>query len=206
MSQLAIAYIENEMTEKKSAKKGLFRSKEDKILDAVLAGDLDQAFRKMYDYYPKIKSMLLSYGASEDDAQDIFQEALLVMTDRLQKPDFVLNAKLSTYLYSVCRFMCKDVIAKNGKTVDIDSFHSIAEEMVVEYEETEQQYAVVDSVLKQLGEKCMNILIGYYYKKKSMQELADEYGYATVNSVKNQKYKCLERAKKMAAEQNDLNL
>ena len=203
MSQITLTYVDKkEMKDTSSSRKGIFRSKEDKIMDRFESGDEEGAFKLLYDYFPKIEKMLLGYGASEDDARDIFQEALIILSNKVHQPDFEIKAKISTYLYSMCRFMCKDVIKSKKHTVDIDQFHTLHEEVVTDHEQKEEQFEQVDEILKQLGEKCMRILIGYYYKKKSMKALAEEFGYATVNSAKNQKYKCLERAKKMAIEIN----
>ncbi|MCG8574047.1 MAG: sigma-70 family RNA polymerase sigma factor [Flavobacteriales bacterium] len=201
MNQIALAYHKNTMTTNSGKKRPkILRSKEDKILESIQAGHYEMAFTKMYDYFPKIKKMLLSYGASEDDAKDIFQEAIIIMSNKLEYPAFVLDAKISTYLYSVSRYLCKDVMAKKNKVIPIDKFHSLTEDLVEDYEEKESKFEQIDTVLQQLGEKCKNILIAYYYKKKSMKEIAEAFNYSTVNSAKNQKYKCLERAKKMVIE------
>jgi len=169
-------------------------------MDHIQAKEFERAYTSMYNYYPKIKKMLVNYGANEDDAKDIFQEAILILSNKLEDPHFRLDAKISTYLYSVSRYLCKDFMAKKNKIVAIDQFHSLTEDIIEDHGEKEAQFEKIDRILKDLGERCKQILVAYYYKKKSMKEIAKEFEYATVNSAKNQKYKCLERAKKMAAE------
>lgn len=197
MSQLVATYEQMGVTKEKR-KSSFLKSREDKIMDLIRAEKFDLAYAKMYDYYPKIKKMLLNFGASEDDAKDIFQESILIVSNKLEDSTFQLNAKISTYLYSVSRYVCKDFMAKKNKVISIDQFHSLTEEIVIDHEAREQQFDQMDQILQNLGERCKQILIAYYYKKRSMKEIAEEFQYATVGSAKNQKYKCLERAKKMA--------
>jgi len=193
-----VATYNNMSVAKEKSKPQFLRSKEDKIMELIKEGRYERAYTKMYDYYPKIKKMLLNFGASEDDAKDIFQEAILIVSNKLEDPTFQLDAKISTYLYSVSRYVCKDHMAKKNKIVSIDQFHSLTEDIVEDHEAKERQFERIDQILNDLGEKCKQILIAYYHKKKSMKDIAKEFNYSTVGSAKNQKYKCLERAKKMA--------
>jgi predicted DNA-binding protein YlxM (UPF0122 family) len=47
----------------------------------------------------------------------------------------------------------------------------------------------------------MTILEDYYLHKKSMQEIAEKFGYTNAENAKNQKYKCLMRLKKLFFDQ-----
>ena len=48
-----------------------------------------------------------------------------------------------------------------------------------------------------LGEPCKTLITDYYVKHMSMEEIADKFGYTNSNNAKNQKYKCLQRLKKI---------
>lgn len=63
----------------------------------------------------------------------------------------------------------------------------------------------LELVVKQLGNKCQEILKQFYFLKASMKSIASNLGYSSVNAAKTQKYKCLERAKKLAVESMQIN-
>ena len=49
-------------------------------------------------YYPSIAHMISQNNGSEDEAKDIFQEAVIVLYDKISKGNFELSSKLKTYL------------------------------------------------------------------------------------------------------------
>ena len=50
-----------------------------------------------------ISKLIQKNNGNENDARDMFQEALLVFIKKLQTPNFELTAQPKTYLYAVCR-------------------------------------------------------------------------------------------------------
>ncbi|WP_431215013.1 RNA polymerase sigma factor [Puia sp. P3] len=50
-----------------------------------------------------VLSLILNNSGYPDDARDIFQEAMIVLYEKVRSGTFELNCQLKTYLYSVCR-------------------------------------------------------------------------------------------------------
>ena len=46
--------------------------------------------------------MVLKNNGTEEEAQDIYQDALIVFWEKVVKDELTLTAKISTYLYSIC--------------------------------------------------------------------------------------------------------
>ena len=65
------------------------------------------------------------------------------------------------------------------------------------HEEKDRQFAIMESALLQLGEPCKTIIEDYYMQNKSMQEICEKFGYTNADNAKTQKYKCLQRLKKL---------
>ena len=63
--------------------------------------------------------------------------------------------------------------------------------------EMEKKYEVMEQSMLLLGEPCLSIINDYYINKLSLQEIVDKMGYTNANNAKNQKYKCLQRLKKI---------
>jgi len=59
------------------------------------------------------------------------------------------------------------------------------------------QFSKMEESLLMLGEPCRTIIQDFYMQNKSMQEICDKFGYTNPENAKTQKYKCLQRLKKL---------
>ena len=64
------------------------------------------------------------------------------------------------------------------------------------------QFNKMESALQQLGEPCKTIMEDFYIKNRSMQDICEKFGYTNADNAKTQKYKCLQRLKKLFFQQN----
>ena len=55
----------------------------------------------------------------------------------------------------------------------------------------------MEDAMNQLGEPCKTLLEDYYIRMQNMQDITDRFGYTNTDTAKNQKYKCLQRLKKL---------
>lgn len=178
--------------------------KQSKIVEQLRSGENKKAIAQLYQAFPSIRKFIRNSGGDDADAQDVFQDALLVLYRNAQKADFELTCAPSTYLYSVARFLWKDVQKKRNKEVRLeyeDRKHETIESDIERYQEQRSKTLQLTKILQQLGDKCKSLLQAYYYKKMSMKDIAQAFEYSSVNSAKTQKYKCIERAKKIASNQ-----
>lgn len=152
----------------------------------------------MYKSFPMVRHFIKTHGGNDDDARDVFQECLLVFYRNVQKENFSLTASLGTYLFSVSKYIWKDELKKKNRMVSFEV--SDVPEEAVTYKEEEIKMRWIDKILDKLGDKCSEILQLFYYKKMTMEEIAEKLQYKNVDTVKTQKYKCMERAKAMAGE------
>ena len=164
----------------------------------------DKALVMLYKNLPVIKKMIVANGGNSEDAEDIFQEALVVVCMNVKKPDFRLTSKLSTYLYSICRFMWKDELKKRNKIIFsyTDTIKDTIDENALTAIQWEEQLKVAETVVKSLGDRCKELLELFYSGKMKLKEIAQKMGYSSENTAKNQKYKCIEAAKKNLKEVN----
>lgn len=154
-----------------------------------------KAFAKLYRYFPAVKKLITSKGGSKDDALDIYQDALVILCRKIEEGNFVLTASLNTYLYSVCRFLWNDELKRRGRKPETAIHENFDAEEVNLSAETENKFQLAEKVMMQLGEKCLKLLNMFYIEDMSMKVIAKKLGFDSENVAKNQKYKCLERAK-----------
>ena len=159
-------------------------------------------------YLPMVVQMISQNSGDEDDAKDIFQEAVMVLYDRINQGNFVLTSKLKTFLYSVCRRLWLKKLNKNDRvsfnTQDHEELIPVDDDLF-EYQQKEEQFVLMEQSLHLLGEPCQTIISDFYLKNMSMQEICEKFGYTNTDNAKTQKYKCLQRLKKLFFGQHDEN-
>lgn len=171
---------------------------DEKIIELLKANKTDKAFYKLYADFPKIQKMILAKGGTKTDAQDIFQEALIVFYRKVTETDFKLTAKIGTYLYSVSRFLWKDEMAKNKKKNYTEIPETLSQNELQEMEmliEKENKLKAIEDVLQTISKKCQEIFQLFYFKNFSMKEIAKKMSYTSERIARTQKYKCMEQAK-----------
>ncbi|MEO1030123.1 MAG: sigma-70 family RNA polymerase sigma factor [Bacteroidota bacterium] len=166
---------------------------DDKIMGLFKKGKREEAFKALYKLYPRIEKLVLSKGGTKADASDVFQEALIILYRNLQKSDFKLTSSFYTYLYSVSRFIWKDAQKQFSK----QELHNLESEQVSILDAVleEQKYRLAEHAFRELGERCQQLLRWFYIKKKTFKAIAELMQFKSEKGAKNQKYKCLQKAK-----------
>jgi RNA polymerase sigma factor (sigma-70 family) len=151
--------------------------------------------------YPMVLNFVINNSGSADDARDIFQDAVVVLYNNLNDQAFELRCRLKTYLYSVCRRLWLNELKAKRKFVgDVYDYEEFIEIETVEEEkfhENENKFQLIQQSLQMLGEPCATILKDFYVNNASMNEIVEKMGYTNSDNAKNQKYKCLQRLKKI---------
>ena len=178
---------------------------DDALIAAIRGGD-ERALAHLYRlHWPMVSHFVLQNSGSEDDAQDVYQEGVMVFYEKVRDGSLELSCQIKTYLYAVCRRLwLKRLTSKSRFGVRLldDEEHGPylntgAEEDVLAAEEQDRRFSTMSEALAHLGEPCRSLLEGFYLLDKSMQDLTAEFGYTNADNAKNQKYKCLVRLKKL---------
>ncbi|SMD35905.1 RNA polymerase sigma factor, sigma-70 family [Reichenbachiella faecimaris] len=159
--------------------------KDHEVLERVSRGDeeaLDYLYKK---HYKMMTRIVLNNNGSEDEAKDVFQDALLVFWQKAVSGKLVLTSKISTYIYSICLNLWR-------KELDRKSRHSseeVEQSIYQDYEKNERIKIITDCI-NQLGDTCRRILTYHYFDGLSMTDIADKLNFANTDTAKTKKYKC----------------
>ena len=156
---------------------------------------------------------------SDYELEDVFQDANIILYEKIVKGDFVLTATFQTYLNSVCRFQLLNTLEKSKLTTDYqdnsddnedenpNGYHSsITDSLDAVDHSNEPQFLAIETALEKMkaaGGHCYELLTLFWYHKKSMNELTEIFGYTNADNAKNQKARCQKRLEKLAF--NELN-
>ena len=174
---------------------------DDKELILGIQKGSEKALDQLYNaYFPMILQMVINNNGDDDDAKDIFQESVIVLYNKVKDGGFELNSKLKTYIYAVCRRLwLKKLHHQSRFTNTLHVFEDIeqTEDDLEKHEEQNRQFQQLQSALAELGEPCKTIIEEFYLHNKSMQDICEQFGYTNADNAKTQKYKCLQRLKKL---------
>ncbi|RKR84440.1 RNA polymerase sigma factor (sigma-70 family) [Mucilaginibacter gracilis] len=155
-------------------------------------------------YFPMVLQLVISNNGNEDDAKDVYQEAIIVLYNKVRTGNFELSSKLKTFIYSVCRRLWLKRLSQmsryGGDIHDFQDFLPVEEDLT-NHEEKDIQFDKMAGALSLLGEPCKTIIEDFYINNRSMQEICEKFGYTNADNAKTQKYKCLQRLKKLFFQQ-----
>lgn len=173
---------------------------EQALLEGLAKNDRTATTTIYRDHYGMIQNMIIYNNGTVDDARDVFQEAMVVLYEKVKSGRFELSCQLKTYLYSICRRLWLKKLSQQQKFVtDLDSKESwiSVEEDLEQHEQQNQAFHLMEKAMSSLGEPCRSLLDAFYLQKKSMVDIAAAFGYTNADNAKTQKYKCLTRLKKI---------
>ncbi|MEN8156088.1 MAG: sigma-70 family RNA polymerase sigma factor [Bacteroidota bacterium] len=143
-----------------------------------------------------VKQLVVHNAGSDSDAEDIFQEALIVIFKKLRdEPDFKLDAAFGTYIYSISRLMWM-MHLKKIKKIDIDPLNRDMEERI-EFEEPgpledkDLRLAIYQRTLLKIPEDCQNIL-RLTAQDITSEEIARQLGFRSKGYVRKRRHFCKE--------------
>ena len=150
------------------------------------------------------------FSISDDDLDDIYQESSMALFLNIRDGKLAnLTSTLFTYFLRICINQALKFIGKQQKVVPLfddstitnkDEFRSdkIDElyRLCTEDEDAEMvaySERIVQNIIEVMPDTCKNIFQGYYWDNFTTSTIADMFGFANANSVKTQKYKCLQK-------------
>ena len=89
---------------------------DDQFIDGLRNGNNEILSALYKKYYNIVLKFIVNNSGTEEAAQDIYQETVIVLYENAQKPQFSLNCQLQTYIYSVAKRLWLKQLKKNGKT------------------------------------------------------------------------------------------
>ena len=175
------------------------------IINELKKGNTN-AFSMVYQCYPMIEKHICKNSGTTEDAQDIFHNGLIIFYEKVKTNEFRLEAKISTYVFAICKNIWLKKLRKKSshKAVELEEHHQLVEETSNKNEEG--IITLVRQKLNELGNPCKELILMHEFHKMDWQSISSKMGYATAHAARNQKYKCLQRMKKLIPSETFRNL
>ncbi len=174
-----------------------------KGLEAENPREVDKVLKDLYvRNFPIIQNFINKNSGNDEDAADVFQNAVLAFYKKVRLGNFQLNCAIQTYLYSICRNLWLDQLrAQKKQQTLVSELKAVAVEVETsEPIEPDSRIGLVAKLMGQLGEDCKKILGLFYFDRMRMKEIAKEMGYANEKVAKNLKGRCMKKLRMLANE------
>lgn len=164
-----------------------------KVIDAIRNNDNSKLFKLLYKhYFSMVEGIVVNYNGSKDDAKDVFQEMILVLIREVDNNKIDESKNIKNYIYTISKNLFLNILRDRNKNVSIDSvqesdFDYRQAKSHIELKESEE---LVSKIIKELGEKCFEILKRILFENKKQEEIAEELGLKDRFVVKTYKNRC----------------
>ncbi len=177
-----------------------FLNDDARILEQIRKGD-EEALVKLYRMNERqVTAYVMRNSGTRDDAEDMLQEAVVVLWERVKNRTYEHSAALSTFVFATVKNMWLRRLARARREVvsgmnddvtpcdDRSAFDTVVED---------EQAGLIVAALNKLGDPCRTLLLLYYWEELPMAEIAKRMGFANTNTVKSKKYQCKKALEKL---------
>jgi len=170
---------------------------DEQILKGILRHDnliLQYIYKQ---YYYNINYFIRKNQGSEDDASDIFQEAIIIIYRKIKENDLIFEkSSFKGYLFSVCRFLWlkqleKRRMEKEKLNDSLPYQEDLYDDNFNELVSKNERYGLYQKHFGTLSTDCQK-LMQLFFEKVSLKDIAKVMGYKSEKYAKKRKFKCKE--------------
>jgi len=151
-----------------------------------------------------VEAFVARNSGTESDAEDLLQEAVIVLWERVRSGRFEYSAKLSTFIFATAQNIWRRRLARMKRETPTDFNDTTpAQDDISPLEELieDERSKKIATALVKLGEPCKTLLVLFYWDEQSMDEIAKQMSFANADTVKSKKYQCKKALEKILVEE-----
>jgi RNA polymerase sigma factor (sigma-70 family) len=180
----------------------------DKYTIKHFINDLKKDSKKLFEfiyqtYYPSVRSFIAKLNGNEQDAKDVFQDAVMAIIrntneKKLKSSDILFQ----TYLLAICKHIWYNQLRMPSQEMlnesDLSEDYGFDDELIKSVDDTIERQ-LFQSNFKKLDETCQKIL-KYHLKRMPDKKIAGKVEINDVGYLKKRKHLCKEKLIKMIKE------
>jgi DNA-directed RNA polymerase specialized sigma24 family protein len=148
--------------------------------------------------FPTVARYIAQMGGSLEEAQDIFQDTLVIYYEKFTEAQAETIVNEKAYILGIAKNLWLQHFKASSKNQPLNDFD-------IEVVPDEQLAAgKILHYLETAGKKCMELLKACYYDRLSVGNVTALFGYSSIHSATVAKYKCLEKVRE-TVKQNALS-
>jgi RNA polymerase sigma factor (sigma-70 family) len=166
------------------------------VLSALQKGNDDAVLSFLYKVVlPKVKHYIKTNRGNEDEAKDIFQDAVIIFYKKVKLNQFPEEVNITAYICRVAKNLWINRAKRLNKTTELpnEDFLQTDDEDFLSNLITEEKKNTVKNLLSEIGEECQTLLKYSVYDNLSMKEICSLMGYSSENVAKTYNYRCKQK-------------
>jgi RNA polymerase sigma factor (sigma-70 family) len=169
------------------------RYSNDEYIRGILEHD-EVVLRHIYnENFRKVTQLVCTNNGNSDEAADVFQDAILVIYNKVKEGKLILTASFETYLYAVAKMVWKaEYRRKTGRMQDGDSGKELISDIDVQQNLIQnEKFKLVWFHFDKLTSNCQKV-IRMVLDGLSIQEITEQMNFSTDQHTKNRRLRCKE--------------
>lgn len=150
------------------------------FIDGIRKGD-EKTLKMFYKKnYWMIRAYVIQNSGNLQDAEDVFQDALVFLYKKLQSNSLVIDTTIHAYFYGVCKNLWRNKLRRKKKIIFTDSlkkYHHYSECEIISDITHNDQELLYQKYFLELTDPSKQVL-SLYFEGKSMKEIALLTGYS----------------------------
>lgn len=142
-------------------------------------------------HFQAIKNFVLKNSGSLAEANDLFQDALVIFYIKVRKGEYRSTSSLKTYLFGIAKNLWLKELRRRRiaqKHLQVEEDVDFQEELIIH-----ESQITIRKVMELINEECKRLLMDFYFDGQSMAQLTTSYGLGSEAATKNKKYRCLQK-------------
>lgn len=169
-------------------------SSDQKFLQAILAHDA-AGLRQIYElFWPRIHALIRKYGGQATDAEDVFQDAIMILYDKGRQPGFQLTSSFYSLLYGICYRLWSNQLKKSShREVTLPEDATFTQDNNLEVlMEANERHKLFARAMQRLGDECRRLL-ELFFQGLSMKDIQQAMNFSSEAYAKKRKFHCKEK-------------
>jgi RNA polymerase sigma factor (sigma-70 family) len=181
-------------------------SKDRRIIERIRENDRTVLGELFMEYERLVMDQVRRLGGSNIVAEDLLQEAIIVLWQNVVSGRFEVSAKISTYISAVVRnkYLNEQRKMQAISNLSPDEDHKDHNPSPLDIMVSEEKTRLVEKALRQLNDVCRKILMLFYFEKRSLTDIARLLHFANEQVAKSKKYQCKKALKDIVLKSADL--
>lgn len=145
--------------------------------------------------FPSIANHVRNNSGTDQEAEDLFQDALTATYQKIRDEKIVLRCSMKTFLFAISKKMWLYRLRSRGKQVleqDLSSLDFVSDDDLEKTTEESERMSLYFKYFDELGDACKSVLT-MYFRGVSMEEIASRHSYKSANYAKKKKFECKKR-------------
>ena len=170
-----------------------------------LKGENNLAFGELYkENFGFVSRFITTNSGTKHDAEDIFQDTMIVLVNKLRQDNFVLTASIKTYIMAIAKNLWFKKLRTANRETEYTDIHDnkYYDEISLVIEQEKTYWEKLQGYITQVTAHCKGLIQDIFFRNKPIEQIQKDYGYSTKHNAQNQKHKCIQQIKKVKEEES----